>query len=172
MPGVINQQWIDAAPARMRLPFMLMAMNIAIAETDEQIGACFPVLRQLRPKLNETTFIEDVRRMQRQGYILAAVHDPDVRAVAGYRYYEMFAFGPQMYVDDLVTDSTKRSHGYGRALLTWLRAEATRNGCRFLTLDSGTKRLDAHRFYRREGMEDIALHFAVTTNSGPMWSSD
>jgi GNAT superfamily N-acetyltransferase len=147
-------------------------MHIAIAETDDDIRACFAVLKQLRSKLDETTFVDDVRRMQRQGYVLASLRDPDVRAVAGYRFYEMFAFGPQMYVDDLVTDANFRSHGYGKALLTWLRSEATRHGCSFLTLDSGHKRVDAHRFYRREGMEDIALHFAVSTDGGPMWKSE
>lgn len=147
-------------------------MRIATAETDDDIRACFPVLKQLRPKLDETTFVDDVRRMQRQGYILASLRDPDVRAVAGYRYYEMFAFGPQMYVDDLVTDANFRSHRYGKSLLTWLRSEATRSGCRFLRLDSGNKRVDAHRFYHREGMEDIARHFAVSTDGGPMWTSE
>jgi GNAT superfamily N-acetyltransferase len=147
-------------------------VNIQIAETDEQILACYPVLRQLRPKLKEHTLVDDVRRMQKQGFILASLNDPDVRAVAGYRYMEMFAFGPLLYVDDLVTDSTKRSSGYGKAMLTWLSNEAKSQGCRFLTLDSGLKRLDAHRFYRREGMEEIALHFAITTDGGPMWTSD
>lgn len=139
-------------------------MDIAIAETDAEIATCFEVLEQLRPKLNAGTFVEDVRRMQRQGYVLAALLDPNVCAVAGYRYMEMFAFGPTLYVDDLVTGLARRSHGYGKALLEWLIAEAKRNGCRFVTLDSGLKRLGAHRFYRHEGMEEIALHFAVTTD--------
>ena len=146
-------------------------MHIQIADTDEQILACYPVLNQLRPKLKEHTLVDDVRRMQKEGFILASVNDPDVRAVAGYRYMEMFAFGPLLYVDDLVTDSTRRSHGYGKAMLTWLNNEAKSHGCRFLTLDSGLKRLDAHRFYRREGMQEIALHFAIPTDGGPMWTS-
>ena len=147
-------------------------MKIAIADSDEEILACYPVLKQLRPKLSDTTLVSDVRRMQKEGFLLVSLSDPDVRAVAGYRYMEMFAFGPLLYVDDLVTDSTKRSHGYGKALLEWLNNEARRHGCRFLTLDSGLKRLDAHRFYRREGMQEIALHFAITTDGGPMWTSD
>jgi GNAT superfamily N-acetyltransferase len=151
---------------------MLWTVNIRIADTDEEILACYPVLRQLRPKLSDKTLVADVRRMQKQGFLLASISDPEVRAVAGYRYMEMFAFGPLLYVDDLVTDSAKRSHGYGNALLTWLANEAKSHGCRFLTLDSGMKRLDAHRFYRREGMQEIALHFAMTTDGGPMWSSD
>ena len=146
-------------------------MTIEIATTDEAIAACYPVLRQLRPKLNESTFVSDVRRMQQQGYILASLRDEEVRAVAGYRYYEMFAFGLTLYVDDLVTDAGHRSSGYGVRLLDWLKREATDRGCGFLTLDSGLKRVDAHRFYRRHGLEEIALHFAIPTDGGAMWTS-
>lgn len=147
-------------------------MQIAIADSDDDIAACYPVLKQLRPKLDEETFVADVRRMQQQGYVIASLRDPDVRAVAGYRYYEMFAFGFQMYVDDLVTDAAHRSKGYGERLLEWLKAEAVRSGCRFLTLDSGLKREAAHRFYRRHGLEEAAYHFIIPTDGGPMWTSD
>ena len=146
-------------------------MHIAIADTDEDIAACFPVLRQLRPKLDEASFVADVRRMQQGGYLIASLRDPEVRAVAGYRYYEMFATGKTLYVDDLVTGEAFRSSGYGAQLLEWLKAEAVRHGCNFLTLDSGNKRTGAHRFYRRQGMADIALHFAIPTDGGPQWTS-
>lgn len=147
-------------------------MNIQLATTDDEILACFPVLRQLRPALDQGTFVADVRRMQDQGYLLASLRDGDIAAVAGYRYFEMFAFGPTLYVDDLVTDDRRRSSGYGERLLTWLKEEAIRNGCRYLTLDSGTKRLRAHEFYRRHGMHDVALHFAIPVDGSPMWTSD
>ena len=148
-------------------------MKIQIAQTDEEIAACFGVMKQLRPKLDERRFVSDIRRMQKGGYILLALADPDVCAVAGYRFFEMlFAEGMTLYVDDLVTDSARRSHGYGKALLSWLIAEAQKKNCKFLTLDSGLKRLDAHRFYRREGMQDMAIHFAIPTDGGPMWTSE
>lgn len=147
-------------------------MLIEIATTDEDIAACYPVLRQLRPKLDASTFVADVRRMQQQGYVLASLRDGEIRAVAGYRYYELFATGLTLYVDDLVTDAEHRSSGYGERLLDWLKAEATSHGCKFLTLDSGLRRAGAHRFYRRHGLEEIALHFAIPTDGGPMWTSE
>lgn len=145
---------------------------IAIAFADEEIVACYPVLRQLRPNLDASTFVADVRRMQQQGYFLASLSDPDVRAVAGYRYLDMFATGMTLYVDDLITDANHRSSGYATRLLEWLKSEAVRHRCKFLTLDSGLKRAGAHRFYRRNGLEEIALHFAIPTDGGPMWTSD
>ena len=149
-----------------------MTVHIQIADTDDEISAAYPVLKQLRPKLVEESFVSDVRRMQRQSYLLATLRDRQVRAVAGYRYYELFATGLTLYIDDLVTDDAHRSRGYGAAMLEWLLAEARAHHCNFLTLDSGLKRLGAHRFYRRHGLQDMALHFAIPTDGGPMWSSE
>ena len=53
----------------------------------------------------------------------------------------------------------RRSQGVGKALLDWLRPEARRQGCDQIHLDSRLIRLDAHRFYEREGFEKIAYHF-------------
>ncbi len=147
-------------------------MKIEIAETDAQILACWDVLRQLRPHLAVETFVGDVRRMQKQGFVLACLVDPDVRAVAGYREMEMFATGRILYVDDLVTDSQHRSKGYGKALLDWLLSEAGRRGCEYLELDSGLKRVEAHRFYRKNGLEEVALHFSIPASGGPKWAGD
>lgn len=41
-----------------------------------------------------------------------------------------------------------------------------------MLLDSGLKRVKAHQFYRRHRLEEIALHFAIPTDGGPMWKSD
>jgi GNAT superfamily N-acetyltransferase len=147
-------------------------MPIAIATTDQEIAACYAVMKQLRPKLDEAKFVGDVRRMQEQGYVLAAVRDPEVRCVAGYRYYELFATGLTLYIDDLVTDAAHRSSKYGEQMLAWLIGEAKKHGCNFLTLDSGLKRTGAHRFYKRHGLEEIAWHFAIPTDGGPMWTSE
>jgi len=53
------------------------------------------------------------------------------------------------------------TQGYGKVILEWLIKQANRAGCKYLELDSGTNRIEAHSFYRRNGLEDIALHFSV-----------
>lgn len=133
----------------------------ALAETDPDIARCFAVMQQLRPHLVEADFIPRIRRMQREGFHLAYLVDEGVvRAVAGYRYYEKLVSGKNLYVDDLVTDSAKRSHGHGRALLAWLLDQARAQGCDQLELDSGVQRCDTHRFYFRERMRIASYHFA------------
>lgn len=64
-----------------------------------------------------------------------------------------------MYVDDLVTDSDARSKNYGGLMLQWLKDLARRTGCRTIELDSGTQRVDAHRFYLRERFIISSFHF-------------
>jgi len=54
-----------------------------------------------------------------------------------------------------------RSRGYGKAMLDWLKAEASRAGCSRLQLDSGTHRRDAHAFYLREGLRIEAFHLGI-----------
>ena len=89
--------------------------------------------------------------MQTDGYLQAAVFDGDtVVAVAGYRFMETLYAGKTLYVDDLNTDDTRRSRGYGKALMDWLKARSQRSACVQLQLDSGVQREQTHRFYFRE----------------------
>lgn len=136
--------------------------RIRIAETDQDIRACFPVMRQLRPHLVEQDFVARVRRQGAGGFVLALLeNDGEVQAVAGYRLIENLANGRVLYVDDLVTDSNERSRGHGRRLLEWLVERARESGCDTLELDSGVQRHAAHRFYLTHRLEVSSYHFRL-----------
>ena len=136
---------------------------IWMAETDEQVARCFPVMFELRPHLAEATFVRLIRRMQQEGFLLAALEDEgEVRAVAGFRVNVLLARGKNLYVDDLVTAEASRSHAYGHALIQWLIQYARDNDCDTFDLDSGVQRFRAHRFYFREGMHINAYHFTLS----------
>lgn len=131
--------------------------------TDEEVAATYPVMRQLRPHLDEAGYSGRVRQMRESGYRLATVVESgETRAVAGFRVQEFLAHGRFLYVDDLVTDEAARSGGYGKLLLDWLEGEARHQGCGKLQLDSGVQRAEAHRFYFREGMSISSFHFSKT----------
>jgi len=137
------------------------SIHIARAESDADILRCFPVMAQLRPHLVEAEFVTRVRRMQKEGFHLARLEeDGAVRAVAGYRFHEKLFSGSTLYVDDLVSDTTRRSKGHGARLLAWLIDQAKAHDCDLLELDSGVQRCDAHRFYFRERMKISAYHFS------------
>ncbi|HWO98810.1 MAG TPA: GNAT family N-acetyltransferase, partial [Bacillus sp. (in: firmicutes)] len=56
-------------------------------------------------------------------------------------------YGRFVWVCDLVTDSDKRSKGYGEKLLTYVHEWAKENNYESVALSSGLQRTDAHRFY-------------------------
>lgn len=144
--------------------------DVRLVVSDAEKLACFDVLHELRPSLVRENFLADLTRLGAEGYALAALWEGDsVRAVAGFRPMEMFSTGKILYVDDLVTAASHRSSGFGSALLKFLGAHATSLGCKYLELDSGSKRLAAHRFYRREGLEEIALHFSIPLGDTAKW---
>lgn len=141
--------------------------DIHLAETDAQILACFPVMQTLRPSLERDGFVARVRRQQANGYRLAWREAAGLPvAAAGFRIGENLAWGRHLYVDDLVTLATHRSQGHGAALLAWLFRQAAAQGCAELHLDSGLQRTEAHRFYRREGMEITSHHFRMPVPVG------
>lgn len=138
-------------------------MTIIELTTDDAILSARDVMRQLRPGVAADDYLATVRRMMDAGYRqVAVVEEGEVRAVAGFRIFEMlYAGGPLLYVDDLSTDERFRSHGHGRALLDWLKTEARAKGCAQLHLDSGVQRESAHRFYFREGLTVNCFHFRI-----------
>jgi GNAT superfamily N-acetyltransferase len=102
------------------------------------------------------------------GRMRIAVVDGEVAGVAVHRTHVNTCDGRMMYVDDLVTDETRRSAGVGAALLRSLEASARADGCRMLRLDSGTWRRRAHQFYLREKMEIDAFHFTKSLVPTPV----
>ncbi|MFD7256461.1 GNAT family N-acetyltransferase [Streptomyces sp. NPDC059874] len=120
-----------------------------------------PVLRELRLHLTEELFLTILAEGQGQGLRFTAVYDEAGVCVgaAGWRLVANTHLVRKLYVDDLVTSSTARSGGVGHALLAHLEEHARAAGCAALTLDSGTQRSDAHRFYFRERMAVTAFSF-------------
>lgn len=121
-----------------------------------------PVLRELRPNLS----VDDLLAVYDEGHgqglrFTAAYSDGRCVGVAGWRTVANTNRLRMLYVDDLVTLSEARSTGVGHALLDYLERRARELGCNALHLDSGTHRLDAHRFYMRERLTIRAFHFAL-----------
>ena len=120
------------------------------------------VHRQLRPDL-PANYIGRMTEVFASGADMAVcVHDDKVCGIAVFRIEEKTFDGRVMYCDDLVTDETARSSGVGRTLIRYMETLATERGCDTFTLDSGTQRQQAHKFYFREGLTVSAFHFSKT----------
>lgn len=132
----------------------------AIAVTDdagsviepEWLARAEPVHRQLRPQL-PADYAGRLAQVFANGARLSVVVDGDVVVcVAVWRLIENTYEGRRLYVDDLVSDETRRSQGAGKLMLDWLEGRARALGADVLALDSGVQRARAHRFYFREGL--------------------
>jgi GNAT superfamily N-acetyltransferase len=154
-------EWLIERSSFCLLPILTM---VKLATTDADIGRCFAVMRQLRPHLtDEAEFVARARRqLAEQNWHLAYVEDDagTVAACAGFRLLECLSSGRTLYVDDLVTDESRRSKGFGGILLRWLEDHARAQGCETFSLDSATHRTGAHKFYYRMGLPIFAFHFA------------
>ncbi len=132
------------------------------ANSDADIARCFPVMHELRPHISESEFLPRIRRQMQAGYRLAfAESNGQVMAVAGFRFFEMLAWGKALYVDDLISTEKSRGHGFASQLIDWLIALARDSGCDQFHLDSGVHRFVAHRFYLHKGMDITSHHFAM-----------
>jgi len=139
----------------------MTALRLSHLDSDRDIQAGFAVMRELRPHLTDAAaFTAQVHRQARQGYrILAAWQGGQIKALAGYRLQENTLYGRFLYVDDLVTASDARGQGLGARLLDTLRDEARQQDCAHFVLDTGLGNSLAQRFYFRQGLLAIGMHF-------------
>jgi ribosomal protein S18 acetylase RimI-like enzyme len=145
------------------------AGNAILRDVTEEsdVRRCFPLMAQLRPHLASVDeFVERWRRQTASDYRLVVLfEDEEVVALAGFRVQENLVHGRFLYVDDLVTDSAKRSRGYGERLMQHLREQARELECRKLVLDTPLSNALGHRFYFRCGLLATALRFADTVQT-------
>src|SRR5262245_9594032 len=115
----------------------------------EWLSRAEAVHRQLRPGLPADYAAKMALVFADGGRMCVATEGERVQAVAVFRVFEDTVGKKRMYIDDLVTAESERSRGLGQLLLAHLESLARASGCRILTLDSGTQRHLAHRFYFR-----------------------
>ena len=143
------------------------SVRIAWAESDAEISACLPVLREHWPSIgSQGDFVACVRRLEERGYrLMAAWSGHRVIACAGYQLEENLVRGRYLHINELVTTRSVRSKGVGQHLLNKLFEEARKFDCHALMLECGLPNSRAHRFYFREGLRITAFRFAVSFGS-------
>ena len=131
------------------------------AETEHDLIACYPVMHELRPKLQTPQmFLERAHVQHLQGWRLLAEWQGTVPiAIAGYRIMDNLVHGHFIYVDDLVTADGARRSGAGRRLLAEIERIGRAEGCGKLVLDTALVNNLAQRFYFRCGLLSTGLHF-------------
>ncbi|MBJ3885602.1 GNAT family N-acetyltransferase [Salmonella enterica subsp. enterica serovar Kentucky] len=128
---------------------MTMLLDCRELHSETELKEVYPIMRQLRPHLDETSFVELVKEAREaESYTLFALYEGDMRvALAGFLPRVSLNQGRHVWVADLVTCEKHRSKGFGKKLLGAVEEWAKRNGLASIALSSGVQRADAHRFY-------------------------
>lgn len=129
-----------------------MSLTFKELTTRNELIQAFPVMKQLRTHLDENTYLELVSEAQeKEDYkLVALLDDGEIVAVVGFQPMITLYYGKYIWVCDLVTDSNKRSKGYGEKLLAYVQNWAKENNYDCIALSSGLQRVDAHRFYEEK----------------------
>ena len=141
---------------------LLNTLAIKELKSCDEIIEAFPIMKQLRSHLDESTYLELVLEAQEvdRYKLLALFDDEKIVAVTGFKPMTTLYYGRFVWVCDLVTDTTIRSKGYGEKLLTYVHEWAMENKYESVALSSGVQRTDAHRFYEdRMNYEKVSYVF-------------
>ena len=117
-----------------------MNTRIKIAQDEQEISDCYPVMSELRPHINPEEFLPKVKKLtQTADFKLVYLTDGEIKAVAGFRISEWLARGKYLEIEDFVTSDRDRSKGYGGQLFDWLVNYAGEHDCDQVRLVSHVK---------------------------------
>ena len=144
VPAVLNvQAYRHTSPYR-----ILRSVEVRQIFAHE-IESAFPVVAELRTHLDLEEFLNSVQRQSETGYELwGAFEGRSILGVIGFRATQNLAWGPHLFVDDLVVTASTQKVGVGRALMECAEREARRHGLGGVYLDS---RATALEFYAKLG---------------------
>ena len=124
----------------------------------KDLGAIRGLMMQLRPGQDfpKGAFEERYQKMLSDPLVAyqAAALDGEMIGFVSLRLGGNLVQGPGAIVDELIVDEKYRGRGVGRALLRWALERARREGCQWVQANSNHHRLEAHRFYQRQGFRD------------------
>ena len=129
-------------------------------ESPGELEDSFTVMSQLRTDLTLDVYRELVAAMRPQGYELYALYaDDTIVSLAGIEVRVNLYLEKHVFVYDLVTCMNHRSKGYGEMLLHFVHEYARDRGAKYVSLESGLARTEAHRFYKDK------MDYAITSYS-------
>ncbi|MFG3660769.1 GNAT family N-acetyltransferase [Streptomyces sp. NPDC047706] len=121
-----------------------------------------PLIRTLRPGLTAQAFDRFAAEAHAQGLVFTAAYTAGGGCVAVATHRTLTTSrGRILLVEDLVTDTARRSTGIGAHLYDVLVERARAAGCAAVELDSGVTNHAAHRFYHARRMRVAAFHFRL-----------
>ena len=155
--GTCALDWprIDAVPMNGRPAIIEL-------HTEAECREAYPVVRELRPELDEATYLARVAEAGSplDCHLFALRNDGAIVTLAGVEVVFTVHEGRDPIVQQMVTTAAERTKGYGQRVMEYVEDYARGRGCRAVSLGSVLRRTDAHRFYRdRMGYTALASEF-------------
>lgn len=124
-----------------------------IVRTQNDLEKCFAVIKELRPHLSLTEYLEIYAEAHKSnGYEIVAIEEEgNVVAAMGYRILFDYVRGKHLYIDDLVSTEKSRSKGLGAKLLKYAESVAKELKCKSLRLCTGIENERGIQFYEKNG---------------------
>jgi len=142
------------------------SLPIQAAELDAALRQGEALHCDFRPNI-KNDYRGHLRQMAAEGaHLIQLVDENEVRVIGVWRTFLTTYCGRRFEIDDLVTADGHRSKGYGATVIKALEAKARALSCETVTLSSATRRVDAHRFYFREGYVIEAFLFSKKLLTG------
>lgn len=132
--------------------------------TKTEIDSTYLVMRQLRPRLDEATYFEQIDCLiKTECYRMFAVYDELDRCIGviGFQILNRLSLGKILYIADLVVDEKFRSLKIGEQLLEIAKAIAKNVNADAIVLESGAQRKRAHQFYFNNGYDMESYSFRL-----------
>lgn len=123
----------------------------------------FQLHQQLRPAMNDLQeYQKHIGKIldDRGVLLLAFDHNKQLQALALYRIHHNTYQHKLFFLEDLVVNEQQRGKGLGAIVLQHLETLALAQNCHYLSLDSGTFRTKAHKFYYTHDYVADCFHFA------------
>lgn len=119
--------------------------------------------QQLRPAMQDfDQYHQQIILILQERAQFLAVRDEEGRlvALALFRMHHNTYQNKLFFLEDFVVDETIRASGVGAQVLDYLENYAREQGCAYLSLDSGTFRTRAHKFYYMNNYIADCFHFS------------
>lgn len=114
-------------------------------------------LTRLSEQLGYSTTVEEVTErvkylLNKQNYnIFVADYNNTVIGFISFEKYDLLYFPSGINITGLVVDINYRNKGVGLQLLYVAEQNAIENSLKYVRANSGSQRIEAHRFYRKNG---------------------
>jgi len=126
----------------------------------KELFSAYEVISQLRTELSYDEFEDLIYDMRKMEYKMFGVMDGEkLITYAGVAVLTNLYHKRHLFIFDLVTDEKHRGKKYASMMLEYLNDYAKMGMCENVVLSSGFARVDAHRFYERNGFAKRSFVF-------------